>query len=86
MKLNLNTDGTYVLKLELTVIPKEGSGTVLTVEDVSNALKNHGCKVSPISLLSKDTDTARLLVVPPRHIVTGQDIELESEERNEQKS
>ena len=59
---------------------KEGSGTALTIKDISNALERSGCTVYLAQNPLKDSK-ARLVVYPPRHIVTEEDVRLETEER-----
>ena len=72
----------YVLPVEFTIIQKEGSGMVLTIADISNALENKGCTVYLAQDPFKDPSyKVRLIVYPPRHIVTGEDMRFEMEEK-----
>jgi hypothetical protein len=77
----MKTQDFYVLPVEFIVCMKEGSGTALTIEDISNALKNQGFDVYLAQNPIKDSKI-RLMVYPPRHIVTGEDMRLEMEEKS----
>ena len=72
----------YVLEVDFIVQQKEGSGTVLTIEDIVNALQNQGHEVENVhNPLEEKPTKCRLFVKPPRHIVTGEDTRLEMEEK-----
>ena len=79
MKLQL--DKAYTLSVDFIVIPKQGSGTVLTLNDIANALERIGATVH----VAKDIQGNKisLIVAPARHLVTGEDFKMQAGENDE---